>query len=228
MILVPKDFVTKISTSIVIVTYSLNIIYLLLNHIRNLSSQYNHPYNLLVTRIINTLKTSHHNIIIHKVRAHTNIVANDKVDKLAKQGLEQKNPALQILLSTSLTIRHCIGHLSPIHPHTHEGSICNLKNYIEKEYASTFISYAKNMIPYIDKWLTNTNIHIKWSNLLWGAPWITDTQITQTLKFRYERYLRYYWVYYVLKQNISPTCNLCTSHQNAHAFTYYHVAQINT
>ena len=50
----------------------------------------------------------------------------------------------------------------------HDGSVHNLKNYIGKEWVSALISHAKkNTMPYIDKWLSNTKIHIKWSNLLW-------------------------------------------------------------
>ena len=48
----------------------LNNIYLLLDHIRNPSSQYNHPDKFLITQIINMLKTSHHNITIRKVSPH--------------------------------------------------------------------------------------------------------------------------------------------------------------
>ena len=73
---------------------------------------------------------------------------------------------------------------------------------------------CKNRIPCIDKWLSNTNIHIKWSNLIWDALWNTSTQITQTLKDRYGRYLENYQKKHILKQNISPTCSLCASHQN--------------
>jgi hypothetical protein len=126
----------------------------------------------------------------------------------------------------SITTPHCKNPFPPsqpldnvlaIYPPTstqHDGFVCNLINYIEKEYISALISYAKNIIPYIDKWLFHTNIHIKWSNLLWDASWIIDAQIMQTLKSRYGRYLGYYPKSHILKQDIPPTCDLCTSHQN--------------
>jgi hypothetical protein len=63
-------------TNTLIFTVSLNNMYLLLNHVRNSSSQYN-PNN-------KTLKTCHHNITIFKVRAHTNTIGNDEAEKLAK------------------------------------------------------------------------------------------------------------------------------------------------
>ena len=111
----------------------------------------------------------------------------------------------------------------------HGGSICNLKNYIEKEHLSALISHAKNTIPSIDKWISNTKIHIKWSNLLWDAPCVTDAQIAQTLTFRYGRYLRNYWKKNPSSNNTHP-CHVNYTHPTkmTHAFTYYHVALINT
>lgn len=73
-------------------TNSLNSMYLLLNHIRNSSSHYNHPGKLLIIQIVNTLKIFHHNTTIRKVEAHTHIIGSDNVDKLAKQGAN--NPTL--------------------------------------------------------------------------------------------------------------------------------------
>jgi hypothetical protein len=58
------------------------------------------------------------------------------------------------------------------------------------------------------------HLHLKWSNLLWDVLWITKPQIMQVLKFRYGRYLGNCQRKDVLKQNISPLCNLCPSHQN--------------
>ena len=44
--------------------------------------------------------------------------------------------------------------------------------------------------------------------------WIIDAPITQTLKFIFERYLGNYNKKHILKQDISPTCNLRTFHKN--------------
>ena len=46
------------------------------------------------------------------------------------------------------------------------------------------------------------------------APCITNAQITQTLKFRYERYFKNYRKKHILKQDISPTRNMCMSQHN--------------
>ena len=47
----------------------------------------------------------------------------------------------------------------------------------------------KTSFPYIEKWLSNTQINQKFSNLSWKSENVTDAQITQTLKFRYAQYM---------------------------------------
>jgi hypothetical protein len=84
--MIAAEHTKTLPTYTFIFTNSLNNIYLPFNHIRNPSSHYNHPYKLLVTQIINMLKTSHHNISICKAIAHTYTVGNDDIDKLAQKG----------------------------------------------------------------------------------------------------------------------------------------------
>ena len=79
----------------------LNIIYFLLNQISNPSFHYNHLDKLFIIQIVNRLKTSHHNITMCKVRAHTKIVENDKLINWPNE--EQNNP-------------HC-KNIYPQHPH---------------------------------------------------------------------------------------------------------------
>ena len=69
----------------------------------------------------------------------------------------------------------------------YDQSILNLKSNIGKEYESALISQAKNTLPFVNKWFS-----LKWANLLWDAPWITNAQTTQILKFQYARYLGTY------------------------------------
>lgn len=52
------------------------------------TSQYNCSDKLLIIRLVNKLRTSHHNNTICKVKVYTNIIGNDKVDRLATQGVE--------------------------------------------------------------------------------------------------------------------------------------------
>ena len=116
--------------------------YLFLNHIRNPTSQYNLLDKLLITRIMNTLKTSHHNINISKVRAHTNIV---ETMRLINWPNEERTTYIVE------TPSRLIGHWTPYWPFIPPTSMQHdLKNYIEKEYVSALISHAKNTKPYID------------------------------------------------------------------------------
>ena len=113
----------------------------------------------------------------------------------------------------------------------HEGLVHSLKCYIETNYKNTLISNATNTIPNVKKWLTNENIYPRWSNFIWDAPWIMNAQLTQTFNFRYGRYLGNYRRKDVMKQDISPICDLFLlkqSHKFTTAYTSSHVAQINT
>ena len=71
---------------------------------------------------------------------------------------------------------HLIGDQTPYQPSIpptstqHDNSISHLKSYITKEYESTLISIAENTIPNVNKWLSHTVIHLRWSNLLWMPP----------------------------------------------------------
>ena len=40
------------------------------------------------------------------------------------------------------------------------------------------VTHAPNTIPNIHKWLSNEELHPKWSNLFWDTRWITHVQIT--------------------------------------------------
>ncbi len=66
------------------------------------------------------------------------------------------------------------------------------------------------VFPYVDKWLSNTQINQKLSNHFWKNKKVTDAQITQTLKFRYAQYMGNHKknIFWPLKfQN--PNCTLC-------------------
>ena len=51
------------------------------------------------------------------------------------------------------------------------------------------MAFAQHKFPYLEKWLTNKQINQKLSNHFWKNKNVTDTQITQTLKFRYAQYM---------------------------------------
>lgn len=90
-ILLAIEHTRSLNMDAFIFTNNLNNIYIPLNHIKHCSSEYNHPNKLLIAQIIATIKSSKHDITIHKARAHTNIVGNNKVDKLTKRRAQKPN-----------------------------------------------------------------------------------------------------------------------------------------
>lgn len=69
-------------------------------------------------------------------------------------------------------------------------------------------------IPYINKWISITNIHHIWSTPFWTSPNVSDAQITQTLKFRYGRFVENYCKHKIPNNNNPPYCNLDCLKQN--------------
>ena len=103
----------NLTTNTFICKYSLNVI-CVLNHTCHPSSQYNHPYKLLINRIIHTTNSSLHNVIIYRVIAHTNILSNEKANKLAKKVAKEA-----CNLETPF---HLDGHQTPFFTTTYMGS----------------------------------------------------------------------------------------------------------
>jgi thiol-disulfide isomerase/thioredoxin len=112
---------------------------------------------------------------LHKVRVHTNIIGNEEVDKLAKEGSK-------IVLVSDI----------PFHPyksaHPYRGPIRHLKPYLEKLEKEANEKLAKTF-DNINKWVNNPLIDNKISNNFWTNPTVTNSQITQLLKFRYGQYM---------------------------------------
>ena len=65
---------------------SLNSLYLLNTQIRHPSLHTNDPDKTILFEMVQMLQKQTHTLTIQKVRAHSNIVGNDKADKLAKAG----------------------------------------------------------------------------------------------------------------------------------------------
>ena len=68
---------------------------------------------------------------------------------------------------------------------THDGAIRNLHTFVTQAHKNREIGMAKSKFPYVDKWVSNTQINQKISNHLWKNKHVTDAQITQKLKLRY-------------------------------------------
>lgn len=78
---------------------------------------------------------------------------------------------------------------------------------------------------YVNKWLTNIDLHQFWSNNFWTSPTLANAQLSQLLKFRYGQCMGNYWKHTILKHNISPECLLFLLSQND---TWLHLLAIST
>ena len=69
---------------------------------------------------------------------------------------------------------------------------------------------AKSKFPYVDKWISNTQINQKNINHLWKNKHVTYAQITQTVKFRDAQYMgnRRKNIFWPLTHQ-NPNCTLC-------------------
>ena len=141
----------------------------------------------MLASIVNMLKNCTTIIHLHKIRAHTNIIGNEEVDKFAKEGskitLVSDIPYQPYESAHSTPYWWCRDDDHPI-----KGPIRHLKSYLKRlehdeneELAKTFEN--------INKWINNPLIDNKISNNFWINPTITDAQITQFLKFRYGQYM---------------------------------------
>jgi hypothetical protein len=145
---------------------------------------------------------------LYKVRAHTNIIGNEEADKLAKEGSKI------ILVSDIPYHPHENAHSTPYwwsreDDHPFRGPIRHLKSYLEKLEKEENEKLAKNF-DNIKKWVNNPLIDNKISNNFWTNPTVTDSQITQLLKFRYGQYMgnaRKHLFWNELFPNIN--CSLC-------------------
>jgi hypothetical protein len=129
------------------------------------------------------LKNLTTNTYLHKIRAHTNIIGNKEANKLAKEGSKIE------LANDIPTQPHEDAHSTPYwwcrdDDHLYKGPIRRLKPYlekIEKEENKKLDRAFDNR----NKWINNPLIDNKISNNFWTNPTVTNSQITQLLKFRY-------------------------------------------
>ena len=146
-----------------IFTNSLNNIYLINNHIQHPTSQHHHPNKLLIAAIIHQIYWTPHLIYIHNVRAHTGITKNEIADTLANEGtLKEKptaTPHIHLAHATPYWLASCT-------TATNDGAIKNLHTFVTKVHDNRKVKAAQNKFPYVDKWLSNTQINQKLSNHL--------------------------------------------------------------
>jgi hypothetical protein len=90
--------------------------------------------------------------------------------------------------------------------------------------------------PYqtVQKWLSTDDLHLKLSNFLRDAAWITNAQITQVLNFCYGNSMGNYRKKHAFKQDISPLYDLCPLRENdtclhlLSCYTNKHINNIHT
>ena len=133
--------------------------------------------------IVNMLKNCTATIHLYKVRAHTNIIGNEQIDKLVKEGSK-----IELVNDIPFQL-HESPHSTPYwwcrdDDHPYRGPIRHLKSYLEKLEKEENETHAKTF-DNINKWINNPFIDNKISNNFWTNPAINDAQITQLLKFRY-------------------------------------------
>ena len=189
-----------------IFTDSLNTIFSINNYIRHPTSQHHHPCKLIIAIIVHHIYWTL-SIHIHKVRAHSSIIGNEIANTLANEGtLKDKphnTPHIHIAHRTPYWLANCP-------TVTDDGALCNLRTTIWKEHGNREAAIAKNKFPHIDKWLSSDQINHKLSNHFWKNEKVIHAQISQTLKFRYARYMgnhrkTIFWP--SVHQN--PNCTLC-------------------
>ena len=131
-----------------LLTDNLNSIYLINNHIRHPSSQYNHPDKLLIVAIVNHITWSMHKITIQKIRAHIGIISNEIVDQLANDGALLNKP----MNTPMIHMAHITPYwLNGVPTGTHTGAIRNLQTYINKEHKNQELRLIQSKITFINK-----------------------------------------------------------------------------
>ena len=158
-----------------IFTNILNSIYLINNHIQHPTSQQHHPNKLLIAAIIHQIYWTPHLIHIHKVWAHTGNMGNEIADTLANEGTLKEKPST----TPHIHLAHATPYwLASCPTATHDGAIRNLHTFVTKAHDNHKVRAAQNILPYVDKWLSNTQINQKLSNHFWKNKKVTDAQIT--------------------------------------------------
>ena len=113
-------------------------------------------------------------------------MGNEIVDTLANVGTLKEKPTA----TPHMHLAHATPYwLASCPTATHDGAIRNLHTFVIKTHDNLEVMTAQNKFPYVDKWLSNKQINQKPSNHFRKNKEVTDVQITQTLKFRYDQYM---------------------------------------
>jgi hypothetical protein len=191
-----------------IFTNNLNSLYLINTQIKHPTQQNNHQDKTILALIVQMLKNRVAPTTLYKVRAHTNIIGNEEVNKLAKEG-SKINPVNDMPIQEHEHAHSTTYWWYREDDHPYKGSTRYLKSYLEQVEKENNNNLAKTF-DNINKWVNNPHIDKKISNNFWIDPSITYAQITQLLKFRYGQYMgnaRKHLFWNELFPNIN--CSLC-------------------
>jgi ribonuclease HI len=169
-----------IEEPVFIFTDSLNSLYLLNTQIKHPSLHNNHPDKTILTQIIEMLQSRTQPTSLCKVKAHSNIIGNEIVDTLAKNGWHKQH--------SLPTESHEFAHSTPYYFHKDEwigmhykGPIRNFQRYLIKYTTDNHLTELARNFPNIHKWTSDTNIDRISSNNFWTNPQISETQILNNL-----------------------------------------------
>ena len=92
------------------------------------------------------------------------ITGNEIADTLANEGTLKEKPST----TTHIHIAHTTPYwLASCPTTTHDGAIQNLHTFVTKAHDNREVKASQTKFPYVDKWLSNTQINQKLSNHLW-------------------------------------------------------------
>ena len=198
-----------------IFTESLNGLYVIKTQIKHSTMHNNHPDKTILQKIVDLLQQRTQPTTLYKVRAHANILGNEKVDELAKEGREKEqinatNPH-KFAHSTAYYYQKDWWHSMDETPD--KGPIRFLEKHIIKHNRKYNLEIITTEFPNIDKWIANEDIDNELSNEYWTNKHIIDSQKTCLLKLRHGQYMgnARKQLFFGRETYPSITCSICNS-----------------
>jgi ribonuclease HI len=192
-----------------IFTDSLVSLFLLRNYKNSPSAHKHHPDRFLLEAILTQIAQHPQPTQLLKVRSHVGIFGNEKADKLAKIGVAKPPEAIH---GNLMHIYHPFPHY--LHSKTFRtGPIRNLDMHLLLLHKHQLQHRIIPKQPSVQKWTSNDALDHTLSNAFWKDPKISQTHISQILKFRNGQYMgncrkHIFWP----KAFPSIFCALCNQH----------------
>ena len=198
-----------------IFTDCLNGLYVIKTQIKHPTMYNNHLDKTILQEIVKLLQQRTQPTTLYKVRAHANILGNEKANELAKEGREKEhidaiNPH-QFAHSTPYYYQKDWWH--SMDETQDRGPIRFLEKHIIKHYRKYNLEVITTKFPNIDKWIANEDIDNELSIEYWTNKHITNSQKTCLLKLRYGQYMdnARKQLFFGRKTYPSITCSICNS-----------------